>query len=296
MSDSTTPTNGSPTPPDGDEPASSRLVAQFVVFPLAIVIVGAALYILLGLLTQEDRAPRDFLNAIRTGGINSRWQAAFELSTQLSNQEAGEIDESFAREIIRVFEASRQDDPRVRRFLAMAMGQVPHPAVVGPPLIDALQDPDSETRIYAALSLGIQGDARALPALEQMAALEDPGLRKAAVFALGEIDAGAALPTLQAALEDPEADIRWNAALQLAKSGNASGLGVLKADMLNRSRLDGIEGMTREQKDRVMVGAIRSLQHLRDLESRPLLEKLKDADPSMQVRQAAIEALSDLQP
>jgi HEAT repeat protein len=295
VSENAPPSNGYPPDPDQsvDESASPRLVAQFVVFPLAIVIVGAALYMLLGLLTEEDRAPKDFLNGIRTGGINSRWQAAFELSRQLSSDDADALEPGFANEIVRVFEDAKPDDPRVRQYLAVAMGRVQRPDVIVPALIEALEDPDPTTRIYAAMSLGAQKDRRALEPLKAMLASDDAGLRKVAVHALGEIDAVATAPLLRSATRDPVADVRWNAALQLAKAGDASGIPVLR-EMISRPNLDAIKGMTPEQKGLAMVGAIRALEHLGAKETAPLLEELKRSDPDMKVRQAAIEALASL--
>ena len=100
----------------------SRLIGQFVVFPLTIVIVGVAIYLLLGLLTAEDKTAEDYLNTIRVGGINSRWQAAYELSKVLAEeQRQGRVSPKFVGEMIRIFEASRADDPQVRRYLALAM-------------------------------------------------------------------------------------------------------------------------------------------------------------------------------
>ena len=57
----------------------SKLITQFVVFPLAIVLVGVSIYLFLGIFTSDSRSASDYLDTIRRGGINSRWQAAYEL-------------------------------------------------------------------------------------------------------------------------------------------------------------------------------------------------------------------------
>ena len=113
------------------EVSRARLVSQFVIFPVAIILVALAIYLGLGLLTAEKKTAEDYLNTIRVGGINSRWQAAYELATVLEKEKReGRIGRRFVGELIRVFEASRSDDPRVRRFLAAAMGRVQDPKLV----------------------------------------------------------------------------------------------------------------------------------------------------------------------
>ena len=54
-------------------------------------------------------------------------------------------------------------------------------------LIEALDEPDSETRIYALMALGSLGDPRAEAPLSLALADEDPGIRKTAAYALGEL-------------------------------------------------------------------------------------------------------------
>ena len=88
-----------------------------------------------------------------------------------------------------LFEEAKADDPRVRRFLALALGRLGDARAV-PALLEYLagvrrgEGTDSETHIYATWALGAIGDAAAVPELVALAAHEDPGLRKTAVHAL----------------------------------------------------------------------------------------------------------------
>ena len=59
------------------------MVLDLLVFPLVIVAVGVGIFVLFGLVTTEGKGPRDYLDLIRTGDSNRRWQAAFELSKVL---------------------------------------------------------------------------------------------------------------------------------------------------------------------------------------------------------------------
>ena len=275
---------------DGDV-SRARLVSQFVIFPLAIILVALAIYLGLGLLTAEKKTAEDYLNTIRVGGINSRWQAAYELATVLEQEKReGRIGRRFVGELIRVFEASRSDDPRVRRFLAAAMGRVQDPELVGV-LISALDDPDDETRINAMFSLRAQGDPSAVPHLKRIVTGDDAGLRKAAVYALGGLDDPRVPPVLERALHDREPDVRWNAALQLAAARNKSGLDVL-GEMLGPGYLDGFDRISGEGRRNILVEAIRAVGILNARSLAPSLQRLRLQDQDLRVRQAAIEVLN----
>ncbi len=269
----------------------ARLVSQFVIFPVAIILVGLAIYLGLGLLTAERKTAEDYLNAIRVGGINSRWQAAYELATVLDEeQREGRIGRKFVGEMIRVFEDSRSDDPRVRRFLAAAMGRVQDPTLVSV-LISALDDPDDETRINAMFSLRAQGDPSAVPHLVRIASNDDAGLRKAAVYALGTLEDPRVQPALELALYDREPDVRWNAALQLAAAGNNAGLEVL-GEMLSPGYLGKFDRISGEGRRNILVEAIRAVGILDARSLAPAMQELRQQDPDLRVRQAAIEVLN----
>ena len=278
-------------PIDSEDTTRSRLVSQFVVFPVAIILVGLGIYLLLGLLTSEDRTARDYLDTIRVGGINSRWQAAYELPKVLAEeQKKGEINPGFVAELVRVFDSSRNDDVRVRRYLALAMGMIKDSRCV-PPLIQALEDPDDETKIYAMMSLSSQDDNRAVAPLTRLAVHTDSGIRKAAVWSLGKFDDDRVHEVLVTALADRTPDVSWNAALQLAASGSSKGTEVL-GEMVNRTFLSGLREMNDEQRSEVMIQGIRALGALKErtLESR--IQALKAEDPNLKVRQAAIEVIN----
>ena len=267
----------------------SKLISQFVVFPLAMVLVGVSIYLFLGILTSDNRTASDYLDTIRRGGINSRWQAAYELVKVLSvESREGTLDPRFADEIVNVFNASVHDDPRVRRYLARAMEMVDSPAVVEA-LIKALSDADEETRLYAIHSLGSLCAEVSVPDLLRFARDQDSGFRKAAVYALGQMQDPRARDQLLIAMNDRVADVRWNAALQMARRGDRAGEKVL-GEMMHRPFLAGLE-MTEEQRVTAMVYAIRASGALKLESLKDHITELKGKDESLKVRQAAIEAL-----
>jgi HEAT repeat protein len=276
--------------PEEEATKSPSLISQFVVFPLAIVIVGVSIYLFLGILTTEGRTARDYLNTIKRGGINSRWQAAYELVKVVAqDQRAGTLDPRFAPEMVRVFEDSRHDDPRVRRYLARAMEMVDDPKIVTA-LIGALNDADEETRLYAIHSLGSLNATVAIDDLLPFVRNEDSGFRKAAVYALGQMVDGRVDSVLKATLHDGTPDVRWNAALQMARRGLNPGVDLLE-EMMDRPFLERLD-MTEDQRVTLMSYAIKASSALQADTLRALIQSLREGDESLKVRQAAIEALN----
>jgi HEAT repeat protein len=93
------------------------------------------------------------------------------------------------------------------------------------------------------------------------------------------------------ALSDQSPDVRYNAAVALARFGDTRAIGVVR-EMLDRSRLDQVQGMRPDQKEATMLAAIPALMKIAPEEARAILEPLSRSDASMQVRSAAKEALS----
>jgi len=287
-------------PPEEEPPQRQRtpfLVLQFFIFPMAIVAICVLVFVLFGLVASEGRGARDYLNEVKTGGANRRWQAAFELSKVLqAGKDPALRDPSFISEVARVFDESAADDPRVRRYLAVALGRLGDKRAV-PVLLKALEEPvggasaDPDTRIYAVWALGVIGDAEALPRLLALASHEDAGLRKAAVYALGGFASEESRAVLARALADPVEDVRWNAALALARRGDARAAPVL-LQMMDRAHLSKVTGLSEPQRDEAMLEAVKVAASVPDRSLREALERLRDGDSSLKVREAARSALA----
>jgi HEAT repeat protein len=284
------------------EEASARqstpfLVLQFFVFPMSIVAVCVAVFVIFGLIASDRKAPRDYLAEVRTGGglFNvKRWQAAFALANALgSEKDLARKDPQFAEDLVKLFEESKEDDPRVRRYLALSMGRLADPRVV-PALRKVLQEDeagrDAETLIYSIWALGALGDPAAEPDLLRLAESEDAGIRKTAVHSLGAFPSGEARAALVKAAGDPVADVRWNAAVALGHRRDPAGTPAL-LQMLDRASLASVPGITPEQQEAALLEAATAAGVSGDAALRPALESLRDKDPSLKVREAARKAL-----
>ena len=269
------------------------LVLQFFIFPLSIVAVCVAVFVVFGMIASEGKGAREHLADVRTGGANRRWQAAFELAKVLhAGKDPALTDPSFTGEVAKVFEEASADDPRVRRYLALALGRIGDRRAV-PALLKAVDDAattgsrsDPETQVYSVWALGVIGDPQAVPRLVTLARGDDAGLRKAAVHALGAFPTEASREALVTALSDPVTDVRWNAAVALARRRDPAAVPVLLG-MMDRAELAGVTGLTDEQRAEAMVQAVEAAAVLDDARLDAAIRRLRDNDPDLKVRQAA---------
>ena len=277
--------------------AAPALAVQFFLIPLAVIGVTVLVYAGFRSLVADDRTAEDYLVEVHAGGTNRRWPAAYELSRLMADPSV-RADPALGPALVKAFDAAKDDDPRVRRYLALALGRLdpPLPAEALPRLIDALEDPDAETRISVMWALGSSGDSAAVPHLQRMYASGDAGVRKMAVYALGALPGDAQTETLQRALEDDAVDVRWNAAVGLARHGRREGVPVLR-QMLDRAHVEQV--VTREVREYaeqdpvsdVMISGVRAAAVLDDPSLRAAMAELGRSDKSLKVRQAALEAL-----
>ena len=264
------------------------ILYQFVVFPLGIVAVAVGIFLLFGKLASDEQTIPDYLNQIRSGSSHQRWQAAYQLSKSLKRGEAKRYP-NLHDQVASLYAQSKSDDPRIRRYLAMVLGNLGDRRAT-PLLVEGLKtDTDVENRLYALMALGELRDPAALPAIIETTKSEEKDLRKAAYYALGEIADARAIPVLAAGVEDPVADVRWNAAVSLAQFNDRRAAPALR-EMLDRSRLANVKDMREDQKEDAIIIAMTAYSRLMGAEARPEIERLS-SDPSLRVQAAAKQAL-----
>lgn len=296
--------------------AAPALAVQFFLIPLAVVAVIGAVYLGFRSMVIDSRSPREYLAEVQNGGTDRRWPAAYELSRLMDDPKV-RADRSLAPALVKAFEQARTDDPRIRRYLALAIGRLdpPLPAEAIDVLSRSLDDPapaaaqdwisrltgwsDSdlgEVRISTIWALGASGDPRVADRLIPLYQSPDPGVRKMVVYALGALPGETQLDALRTALQDDAPDVRWNAAIGLARHGDRQGAGVIR-QMIDRSYVEQV--VTREvRQDQdadpiadVMISGLRAAAALKDDGMREPIAALSQQDRSMKVRQAALEAL-----
>ena len=280
--------------------AAPALAVQFFLIPLAVVGMVTLVYGGFRMLLSSERTPQELLSDVRVGGRERRWPAAYELSRLLSNPETETQFPGLGTDIVQAFSQSDGDDPRVRRYLALAVGRLNNPpaAAVGE-LLASLEDPDTETRITVIWALAALGDSTTVSEIGQMYQSEDSGVRKMAVYALGILSPDGRDATLRTALEDSVADVQWNAAVALARHGNREGMMVI-GRMLDRAYVERM--VTRiptsdaniDPVSEVIVSGLQAAAELRASELRSSIEALSESDVNLRVREVALKALDVL--
>ena len=278
--------------------AAPALAVQFFLIPLAVVALAVSVYVGFRSLLADTRTPQDYLREVQMGGSNRRWPAAYELSRLMSDPKV-RGDKTLAPALVKAFENS-QADSQVRRYLALAIGRLdpPLPPEAIADLTKALEDPDSETRISVIWALGSSGDAAVVPRLVPLYTAQDadPGIRKMVVYALGALPGTEQIVTLRTALQDDTVDVRWNAAVALARKGSHEGVPVLK-QMLDRAYVEqAVKRDVRQDTDEdpiadVMISGLRAAAALNDETLKSSVVALSRGDRSLKVRDAALEAL-----
>jgi HEAT repeat protein len=278
--------------------AAPALAVQFFLIPLAVVAVAVVVYMGFRSIVADARSPQDYLTEIRRGGSDRRWPAAYELSRLMADPKV-RADRTLAPALIKAFQQST-GDPQVRRYLALAIGRLdpPLPPDAVADLSNALDDPDSQTRISVIWALGSSRDPAVVARLMPLYSAPDgdAGIRKMVVYALGALPGTAQIDTLRTALQDAAPDVRWNAAVALARHGNRDGVPVLR-QMLDRAYVEqAVTRDVRQDDDQdpiadVMISGLRAAATLRDESLRPSVTTLSEHDRSLRVREAALEAL-----
>jgi HEAT repeat protein len=244
-----------------------------------------------------------------------QWPAAYELS-QLMDDPKVRGDRNLANALVKTFDEAKDGDPRVRKYLALAIGRLdpPLPAEAISVLVKSLDLPEkpwapdvwsringwtaemNEAHISTIWALGASGDAQVVPRLQPLYASPDAGVRKMVVYALGALPGDVQVVTLRTALQDAAADVRWNAAIALARKGREGAAPVLR-QMLDRQYVEQtVKRDVRQDSDEdpvadVLISGLRAAAALKDESLKAAVTTLSEQDRSMKVRQAAIEAL-----
>jgi len=299
-----------------DPPAggSSPLV-QLLVIPSLIALVCLAVMALFGLLANNATPtdPSECLETIAKGNERERWQAAYGLVQLLADRDAGDADPvrdaELAEQMTTAFRDlgrhSGSDNERARRYLAVALGNLGHasavPALVeatapydGEPVADDARAEMDQTRVYCTWALARIDDPTSIPELIGLTRDPADSVRTMAVYALGAVASGddpMAMEALQAALGDATTDVQWNAALALARHGNAAAAPMV-AKLCDRAYLNGQASMTDKQRAFTLQNGVRAARAIATDVLKATVERLAADDPDQHVRHEARSALA----
>ncbi len=326
----------STTPAGGDlPPMTPSLMGQLFGVPAVIVsaIVGCAVVVVLlfgSITTQRERSVSSLLDVLegrigeKTAGVllpneQEVWQVSRELAMRLVNKDveltADELQTVVKRlsSLLTDYADSSSDLSEMGRkqlhFVMRALCRTDDPNAIRP-IARMLDDPSASTRreaLSALAALGRLPQARAaLPRMIEALADHDSVVRTTACVSISAIvkepDAEV-IAALGRAYFDADREVRWNAALALARLGSPKGKSLL-LDMLDRDywendvkvRVETSSGdsgaypLPASAAARYLVAAIEAASHLQDPEIWDQIRKL-DRDPAPSVADAARKVL-----
>ena len=279
----------------------SRVYALFYSFfliPFMIAIFGALFFFMFQFLTYEKNTPVDLLDNIQSGSATKRWQSAFELSNMLDQSKIINK-ELFNNKMISLYDKSKYDDPRVRTYLALAMGKTKD-SYFGSYLVNGLkEDVNLTNRIAAIKSLGmLQYDASCSLLVEIINNTDYNSEKLAAIISLGVIGNAKYKNILVQMLDDEEPNIRWDAAISLAKMGDKSGSKII-LNLLDREYYntyppirDG-SGVSQDEINNSIYIAVAISQILIDSRFKNKLIYLSENDKNIKIREFALKTLNE---
>ncbi|MCH7733241.1 MAG: HEAT repeat domain-containing protein [Candidatus Marinimicrobia bacterium] len=267
------------------------IVHSFFVVPFLIAAFVVLVFFMWKLLTWEPRNAEDYLSDVKTGGATKRWQAAFELSKLLVNKEEIPESDRFVTEMLTTFKYAQYDpDERVKQYLIRAMGQTRNPAF-SEVLINSLADANEGIVADVTYALGLIGGKDVEYILIEMAGHSSALVRNRATMGLGNMEGKNVSRILHILLHDSEANVKWSAAIALAKRGDDAGRDIL-LDLLNRSYLDKFVEVDSYEQSQAILVAINAASILNDPVLNEAIKKLGKDDKNMKIRNAAIKSLN----
>ena len=276
---------------------SSKAYALFYAFfliPLMITIFAVLFFFLFKMLTYEPRNAYDLLNNINSGSVTKRWQSAFELSTLMSNPQNIPDDDLFVSKLSMMYAKSKNDDDsRVRYFLALTMGQTNN-TVFCKDLNDGLEDDNLDNKTAAIESIGMIKCVESVDALNDMIASSfDNTIKLNAIGAAGQIGDGSSIPFLKIALNDEEPNIRWDAALSLAKLGDESGYEILR-NLLTPSYFDNFSAVDQNEINNTILVVLTILNDINITNKfKEEIILLSKTEKNIKIRDFAMQIVAD---
>lgn len=305
------------------EPPSAAFLVQLFVVPLTIVTCG--LFVVWGFywLAQMGNDPESYVRSLRRNN-EGRWQVALNFANDLRGPGGAALknDPTLAADLAGILADevasgrpaggghAAEQSRTLCMYLCRALGEFAVPEAAQPLLARAADPSDPQTAQAAvealavlAANLAAAGKAFADPAavtagLEAASRSESRPLRSAAAFALGVVGGDAAVARLAALIDDAAADVRYNAAIGLARQGQETAWPPLE-EMLALPDIVPAEGDQAAQAERyrramVVVNALKGVALLVDATRQPppaavakLVAALAD-DPVSDVRAGAL--------
>ncbi|MCB9757814.1 MAG: HEAT repeat domain-containing protein [Candidatus Omnitrophica bacterium] len=266
------------------------IIHSFFVIPAIIAVSAVILFSSINWLTREQLTAYDYLEQVRVGGMTKRWQAAFELSKILANPKLIPQEEKFQVQLKSAFENAKNDDVRVKQYLALAMAKTGNSAFL-PTLSSGLNDANEDTLRTIIYALGMLKNKQAVVSLVPYLTHANSRIRSITVAALGTLQDKETIPLLKHMLQDSEPNVQWGAALALANLQDSTGKAVIK-NLLSRDYLAQYKEVDSLEQTQILLEAINASAMIDDEQLKEILTLLSKNDTSMRVRSLCLTILN----
>jgi HEAT repeat protein len=312
------------------EPPSAAFLVQLFLVPAIIVGIIVFVWLAFHWLAQLGNDPEGYVRTLRRAN-EGRWQAALNLANDLRGpggqvlkndaKLAGDLAGVLADEVAsgrpRGAGHSAEQSRTLCGYLCRALGEFAVPEAADPLVQRALDSNDPETARSAVEALAVLADNLAaadrhftdhtavVDALLTASRSPQDSLRSAAAFTLGVVGGDAAEARLAQLVEEAADDVRYNAAIGLARHGRNEAYDIL-AEMLALPDVPAPPGDEAAQASRyrralIVVNALKGVGLLMDAGRIPPPDRVLDLvsalvrDPVGDVRSAAAAILRKIE-
>lgn len=322
------PTHQTVTPDDSlppVEPPSAAFLVQLFLVPAVIVAIIVCVWLAFHWLAHLGNDPQAYVRTLRRDN-EGRWQAALNLANDLRGPGGGALktDATLAGELGRILTdevgsgRTGEQSQTLRLYLCRALGEFAIPEALPPLVEQAARPADPQTARAAVEAIAVLWTNLADPArqaadrgglvraVETAAASDDAPLRGAAAFTLGVVGSDEAVERLVRLAADENDDVRYNAALGLARLGREESLDTLGEmlaldDLPTKADATAAEQSQRYKRALVVVNALRGVAALVDATGAAppgaVIERIEalGRDPVADVRSSAAALLKKIE-
>ncbi len=271
-------------------------IANGIVVPIAIVLVGAVVVFGVTKLLSAERSYKDLVREMHTKTFGNRWVAAFELSKLISSSQIPQEDIPWLVENLSEIYDDAQD-PRTRQFSVVAAGALQTNDSVSL-LEKAISDTDDKVRFHALVALGNMPRGVAFTKWNEVLGYlnnsEDIGMMQAATLALATHRVPQAESELVKLLHSENVVLRFTVASALVNYKNEKALPTL-TELLKLEPGKAQNGSLNE--DQVIALKLSLLNSIKNNEWNVLREEIQrvaNSDKSLKVVESAKDVLKTL--
>jgi HEAT repeat protein len=306
-------------------PTFGREMAQLVVIPAVIVVVCIGLALLFGWLAGAEESVDNLLLKLQQSSgagqlplgmqdprYKDRCLAAYNIASIIRDRGMDPVEKQrISESLLEVLKHNVADhELLLRAYLLMAIGQLGQDGGLEA-ILSGFDSPHAQVRQAAIMGVLSWPDREALreavPVLRDRLGDEDPAVRATSAAALGVLARGedeGVIEALRRAMEPMEPrmrEARWNAAVALARLGDAQGSRLVAGLLLDRAALSGLSAgesgadaqikMPAAMVDRIMLATLESASVMTDAQVWDKIGLIAENDPSLPVREGALRLI-----